>query len=115
VIGDIAGVTRLASRDHFAASNGTAPVGVLFGNRKARRLSLRGNRRASHATRMAAMTRIRHRHSDGRACYDKKITEGRTHKEALRALRRRISDAVYARLRADARQPSVRRPVGTTI
>ena len=52
---------------------------------------------------MAAITQIRHKHSDGRAYYDRKIAEGKTHKEALRCLKRRISDALYARLRADAR------------
>ena len=34
----------------------------------------------------------------------RKIAEGKTHKEALRCLKRRISDAVFARLQADARQ-----------
>ncbi len=53
---------------------------------------------------MAAITQIRHAHTDGRACYDRKLAEGKTHKEALRCLKRRISDALYARLRADARQ-----------
>jgi transposase len=51
---------------------------------------------------MATVTQIRHRHSDGRAYYEKKLAEGKTHKEALRCLKRRISDAIYARLRADA-------------
>ena len=55
---------------------------------------------------MAAITQIRHRHSDGRAYYDQKLAEGKTRKEALRALKRRISDAVFARLQADARQVS---------
>jgi len=104
VIGDAGDVTRFASRDHFAACNGTAPIEVSSGNRKIYRLSLRGNRRVNHAIHMAAITQIRHSHSDGRACYDKKIAEGKTHKEALRSLKRRISDALYARLRADARQ-----------
>ena len=104
VIGDAGDVTRFASRDHFAACNGTAPIEVSSGNRKTCRLSLRGNRRVNHAIHMAAITQIRHSHSDGRACYDKKIAEGKTHKEALRSLKRRISDALYARLRADARQ-----------
>jgi transposase len=104
VIGDITDITRFPGRDHFAAYNGTAPVEVSSGNRKTYRLSLRGNRRVNHAIHMAAITQIRHRHSDGRAYYDRKITEGKTHKEALRSLKRRISDAIYARLRADARQ-----------
>jgi hypothetical protein len=58
----------------------------------------------NHAIHMAAITQIRHVHSDGRAYYDRKIAEGKTHKEALRCLKRRISDAIYARLRADARK-----------
>jgi transposase len=102
VIGDADGVARFASRDHFAAYNGTAPVEVSSGNRKIYRLSLKGNRRLNHAIHMAAITQIRHRHSDGRAYYDKKLAEGKTHKEALRSLKRQISNTIYARLQADA-------------
>ena len=51
---------------------------------------------------MAAITQIRHAHSDGRAYYDKKLAEGKTHKEALRSLKRRISNAIYRCLQADA-------------
>jgi transposase len=104
VIGDAGGAARFPGRDHFASYNGTAPVEVSSGNRKIHRLSLRGNRRINHAIHMAAITQTRHRHSDGRACYDKKIAEGKTHKEALRSPKRKISDAIFARLRADARQ-----------
>ena len=103
VIGDVVIVARFPTRDHFAACNGTAPVEVSSGERKIYRLSLRGNRRLNHAIHMAAITQIRHKHSDGRAYYERKIAEGKTHKEALRCLKRRISDAIYARLRADAR------------
>jgi transposase len=85
VIGDAGDVSRFASRDHFAAYNGTAPIEVSSGGRITYRLSLRGNRRASHAIHMAAVTQIRNRHSDGRTYYDRKIAEGKTHKEALRA------------------------------
>ena len=104
IIGDIADVSRFPGRDHFASYNGTAPVEVSSGNRKTHRLSLRGNRRINHAIHMAAITQIRHKHSAGRAYYDKKIAEGKTHKEALRSLKRRVSDAIYARLLADARR-----------
>ena len=103
VIGDVITVARFPSRNHFAAYNGTAPVEVSSGQRKIYRLSLRGNRRLNHAVHMAAITQIRHKHSDGRAYYQRKLAEGKTHKEALRCLKRRISDAIYARLRADAR------------
>jgi transposase len=104
IIGDAADVARFASRDHFAAYNGTAPIEVSSGNRKIYRLSLRGNRRVNHAIHMAAITQIRHPHSDGRAYYDKKVAEGKTHKEALRSLKRQISNAIYAPFQADAAQ-----------
>ena len=84
IIGDVADVSLFPGRNHFAAYNGTAPVEVSSGNRKIHRLSLRGNRRINHAIHMAAITQIRHRHSEGRAYYDKKLAEGKTHKEALR-------------------------------
>src|SRR5450755_569614 len=104
IIGDVGDVARFPGRGHFAACNGTAPVEVSSGNRKIHRLSLRGNRRINHAIHMAAITQIRHRHSDGRAYYDKKIAGGKTHKEALRSLKRQISNAVFACLQVDAKQ-----------
>jgi transposase len=104
VIGDVRTVSRFASRDHFAAYNGTAPIEVSSGGRKVYRLSRRGNRRLNHAIHMIAVTQIRHRHSEGRGYYAKKLAEGKTGKEALRALKRQISDAVFARLQADARR-----------
>jgi transposase len=94
VIGDVRHVSRFPDRDHFAACNGTAPIEVSSGGRKVYRLSRRGNRRLNHALHMAAVTQIRYRHSPGRAYYGKKRAEGKTGKEALRALKRQISDAV---------------------
>ena len=104
VIGDVRDVSRFPGRDHFAAWNGTAPVEVSSGPRKIYRLSRRGNRRVNHAIHMAAVTQIRYRHSAGRAYYDKKRAEGKTGKEALRALKRQISDAIFACLQADAQR-----------
>jgi len=112
VIGDAGDVARFPGRDHFASYNGTAPVEVSSGNRKIHRLSLRGNRRINHAIHMAAITQLRHKHSEGRAYYDKKLSEGKTHKEALRSLKRKVSDAIFARLQADARQAREKGPGG---
>ena len=50
----------------------------------------------------AAVTQVSHRHSDGRTYYERKLAEGKTPKEALRALNRQVSDAIFARLQADA-------------
>jgi transposase len=80
VIGEVRDVSRFADRDHFAAYDGTAPIEVSSGNRKVCRLSRRRNRRLNHAIHMAAVTQVRRRHSQGRACYDKKLAEGKTPK-----------------------------------
>lgn len=37
----------------------------------------------------------------GRVFYDRKLAEGKTKKEALRALKRRVSDAVWRQLQVD--------------
>jgi transposase len=92
--------TRFASADHYAASNGTAPIEVSSGHKTRHRLSRRGNRKLNHAIHMAAVTQIRF-DTPGRVYYDRKIAEGKTRKEALRALKRRISDAVYRKLVTD--------------
>ena len=107
VLGEAEDVARFRDRDRFAAYNGTAPVEVSSGRRKVYRLSRRGNRRVNHAIHMAAITQIRHAHSEGRAYYEKKVAEGKTSKEALRALKRRISDALFRPLRADARRSAI--------
>ena len=104
VIGYVVDVSRFADRDHFASYNGTAPIEVSSGGHKVFRLSRRGNRRLNHAVHMAAVTQISHRHSEGRAYYDRKVKEGKTSKEALRCLKRRISDAIFAHLVADAKR-----------
>ena len=108
VIGDVKDVSRFPGRDHFAAYDGTAPIEVSSGQRTVYRLSRRGNRRLNHAIHMAAVTQVRHRHSKGRAYYDKKLAEGKTRKEAMRSLKRQVSNAIFACLRADARRPAAR-------
>jgi transposase len=101
IIGHTRDVGRFTSRDRFAAYCGTAPVAFESGGRSVHRLSLRGNRQLNHAMHIIAVTQIAHRHSPGRGFYDRKLVEGKTPKEALRALKRRISDVVFAQLRAE--------------
>ena len=106
LIGYSGDVRRFASHDHFASYNGTAPIEISSGGRIRHRLSRRGNRQLNHAIHIAAVTQIGHRHSQGRTFYDRKIAEGKTKKEALRALKRRISDAVYRQLLVDVARSS---------
>jgi hypothetical protein len=103
VIGHVVDINRFASRAAFAAYNGTAPVEVSSGEKKIYRLSRRGNRRLNHAIHMAAITQIRFSGTPGRIYYERKRAEGKGAKEAIRALKRRISDLIYARLVADAK------------
>lgn len=100
LIGYTGDIGRFASADHYAAYNGTAPIEYSSGGKTKHRLSLRGNRVLNHAIHAAAVTQIRFE-TPGRGYYDKKVAEGKTNKEALRALKRRISNAVYQRLVAD--------------
>jgi transposase len=95
-------VRRFGNRHRFAAYNGTAPIEVSSAGRIVHRLSRRGNRTLNYAIHMAAVGQIRHPHSEGRAFYDRKVTEGKTNREALRALKRRVSDSVYQQLLIDA-------------
>lgn len=104
VVGITGDISRFPTRDRFAAFNGTAPIEVSSGGRKIWRLSRRGNRTLNHAIHMAAVTQVRFPHSPGRGYYDRKIAEGKTPKEAMRALKRRISDALWAAMVADARR-----------
>jgi transposase len=106
LIGYTPPIDRFETADRYAAYNGTAPIEVSSGGKVRHRLSRRGNRTLNHAIHTAAVTQISHQ-TPGRVYYDKKLDEGKTDKEALRALKRRISNAVYQRLVADARRRSV--------
>jgi hypothetical protein len=112
VKGDTGEVRRFASRDRFASYNGTAPIEVSSGAKKIYRLSRRGNRRMNHAIHIVAVTQLRFAGTQGRAYFERKLAEGKTGKEALRSLKRRISDQLYARLLEDARREGAARQRG---
>src|SRR6266851_4150486 len=101
ILAEVGDVRRFPSRDHFATYNGTAPLDVSSGEQVRHRLSRSGNRRINHAIHMMAVTQIRNRGSEGRAYYERKRLEGKTGKEALRCLKRRLSDVIYRQLIAD--------------
>ena len=102
VIGYTGDVRRFATRHRYAAYTGTAPIEMSSGGRVIHRLSRRGNRQLNHAMHLAALSQIRYPDTDGRIYFDRKIAEGKTGKEAFRALKRRISDAAYRQLLVDA-------------
>ncbi len=105
IIGTVGNVARFPTRAHFASYSGTAPVEASSGKVVRHRLSLAGNRKLNNALHMVAVCQAR---SDARggAYYRKKIAEGKSRKEALRCLKRRVSDAVFKSLMADSQAPS---------
>jgi transposase len=106
IVAETADVARFKSKDAYARHNGTAPLPVWSGNRERHRLSRTGNRQLNAAIHRIAITQARC-HPDARAYLDRRLANGNTKTEALRALKRRLSDVVYRNLLADA-QPTTR-------
>jgi transposase len=105
IIGTVANVRRFSTKAHFASYSGTAPVEASSGEVVRHRLSLAGNRRLNNALHMVAVCQARSNVRGG-AYYRKKLAEGKSRKEALRCLKRRISDVVFKSLIADLEGPS---------
>jgi transposase len=105
IIGTVGDVGRFPTKAHFASYSGTAPLEASSGEVVRHRLSLRGNRKLNYALHMAAICQAR---SDARggSYYRKKIAEGKSHKEALRCLKRRVCDAVFRSLVTDSKAAS---------
>ena len=112
MLGDVGDVARFKSRHHFASYNGTAPTVWGSGGPSEPAVNPKGNRKLNHAIHLAAVTQVRSKTSEGHAYYARKVAEGKTHKEAMRALKRRISDTVYRHLVADAAASAERGPGG---
>jgi transposase len=104
-LGEVGDIGRFPTKHHFAAHTGTAPLEASSGQVIRHRLSRAGDRKLNHALYMMAMVQVR-RPSAGQAYYQRKLAEGKSAKEALRCLKRRLSDAVYRCLVTDqADQP----------
>jgi transposase len=101
ILADVRDVARFADRNRFASWTGTAPLDASSGEQIRHRLSRGGNRRMNHVVHVAAIVQLRH-DTEGRAYFLRKVAAGKTRMEALRCLRRRLSDVIYRRLVADA-------------
>jgi len=104
LLGDIGDVSRFPTKAHFASWNGTAPLDASSGDQTRHRLSRAGNRRINRALHIMAVVQLRHPSTDGRRYYDRRVAEGKTPMEAMRALKRRLSDVVYRQLVNDQKQ-----------
>ena len=101
LIGYTGDVSRFPTRHHYATYNGTAPIDASSGQHQRHRLNPRGNRMLNHAIHLIAITQLRYPDTAGRELYERKLAEGKTRKEAIRVLKRRLSDVVYRHLIAD--------------
>ena len=97
ILADVGDVARFADRNRFASWTGTAPLDASSGEQNRHRLSRAGNRRINHMIHIAAVTQIR-LDTEGRAYYRRKRADGKKPLEAMRCLKRRISDAIYRQL-----------------
>jgi transposase len=100
-LADVGDITRFADRSRFASWTGTAPLDASSGEQIRHRLSRAGNRRMNHILHIAAIVQLRN-DTEGRAYFRRKVAAGKTRMEALRCLKRRLSDVLYRRLVADA-------------
>ena len=100
LVGETAGIGRFRSRAAFARHNGSAPLPVWSGNTERHRLSRTGNRQLNVALHRIAITQPQ-REGPGRAYVEHRRAMGNTKPEAIRALRRRISDEVFRRMSHD--------------
>ena len=100
---------RFPSAAHFASFAGLAPIEVSSGDVVRHRLSRAGDRQLNRALHVMAITQIRG-NTDGKTYYQRKRQAGKSHREALRCLKRRLSDIVYRTLLHDAETLSAATP-----
>jgi transposase len=103
LLADVADVHRFARRDRFASWNGTAPLDASSGSQTRHRLSRAGNRRINRVLHIMAVVQLRNQ-TKGRAYYDARRAGGMPSMMAMRALKRRLSNVVFARMLADQKR-----------
>ncbi|MCC2592468.1 transposase [Tessaracoccus sp. OS52] len=98
---EVGDITRFPDRNHFASWNGTAPIDASSGEHTRHRLSRAGNRQINRAIHIMAIVQLRNP-SEGRTYYDQRKAAGKTSMEAMRSLKRRLSDVLYRTMLHDA-------------
>jgi len=101
LMAEVGDITRFPDRNHFASWTGTAPIDASSGDVVRHRLSRKGNRQINRTLHIMATVQLRNA-TDGRAYFDRKKAAGKSSNEAMRCLKRRLSDAVYRSMLDDA-------------
>lgn len=103
LLADVGDIRRFRDRDRFASWNGTAPLDASSGDQNRHRLSRAGNRKINWVLHIMAIVQLRNR-TPGHVYYDTRKADGKTSMEAIRALKRRLSNVIYVRMLADQRR-----------
>ena len=108
---EVGEIARFPTRAHFASWNGTAPIDASSGNHVRHRLSRAGNRQINRVLHIMATVQLRNP-TEGRAYFDRKKAAGKTSMQAMRSLKRRLSDIVYRQMLDDATAAAATGPGG---
>ncbi|GAB0108677.1 IS110 family transposase [Nocardia sp. JMUB6875] len=100
LLADTGDIHRFRNRDRFASWNGSAPLDASSGAQQRHRLSRAGNRKINRVLHIMAVVQLRHP-TAGRVYYDTRRAGGKTSMEAMRALKRRLSNVLYTQMLAD--------------
>ena len=114
IMAEAGGVRRFPSKHHFASYTGTAPIDASSGDNNRHRLNRGGNRRLNHALHIIAICQIRYP-CEGQDYYRRKRADGKSPLEALRCLKRRLSDVVYRCLLEDLAAKSPGGQLGASV
>jgi transposase len=108
---EVGDITRFPNKAHFASWNGTAPIDASSGDQVRHRLSRAGNRQINQTLHIMARVQIRNP-SEGRDYYERKKADGKAPMEAMRCVKRRLSDIIYQQMLNDTLAPTRTGPGG---
>ncbi|MEQ4209671.1 IS110 family transposase [Actinopolymorpha sp. B9G3] len=98
---EVGDITRFPNKAHFASWNGTAPIDASSGDQARHRLSRAGNRQINRVLHTMARVQLRNP-TPGRDYYERKKADGKAPMEAMRCVKRRLSDIVFQTMLNDA-------------
>jgi transposase len=110
-LGEAGDVRRFPNKHHFASYTGTSPMEASSGDYPHHYVNRGGNRRLNHVLHIAAVVQISHP-GPGQDYYRRKRAEGKSPLEAIRALKRRLSDVLFRALVADHQRREAAGPEG---
>jgi transposase len=103
ILGEVGEVSRIRSKASFALLSGTAPLVASSGQTHRHRLNRRGNRQLNWALHYIALVQSRTT-PEAKAYLTRQREGGKSHKEAMRCLKRHLSNVVYRHLLIDGRR-----------